>query len=246
MGIGGRIANDPTGMRPSGTKKQISINTFVKYARVPTPQASDATQCGERLHSNAKMLIQAVKRLPVPYSEGGPRGTPDTLASFVRVPTPRAQERAQHNSQDKGMALSRFVRVPTPRSEDSQCTGSHRGTPDTLTSFVRVPTPRAVMPSTMHQSKRGGLPQNLAIFVRVPTPRASKVTNETEEAWQIRKNAGKVHTPPLALAVAAGGQLNPTWVEFLMGWPLLWTSMEPLPPETWSAWRRAFGIESPD
>ena len=37
-----------------------------------------------------------------------------------------------------------------------------------------------------------------------------------------------------------GGQLNPTWVEWLMGWPLGWTSTEPMPQETWSAWQRAF------
>lgn len=43
-----------------------------------------------------------------------------------------------------------------------------------------------------------------------------------------------------------GGSLNPTWVEFLMGWPLLWTSMDPLPPETWAAWLRAFRIERPE
>lgn len=43
-----------------------------------------------------------------------------------------------------------------------------------------------------------------------------------------------------------GGSLNPTWVEFLMGWPLLWTSMEPLPPETWAAWQWAFRIALED
>jgi DNA (cytosine-5)-methyltransferase 1 len=26
-----------------------------------------------------------------------------------------------------------------------------------------------------------------------------------------------------------GGQLNPDWVEWLMGWPLYWTSLAPLP-----------------
>ncbi len=41
----------------------------------------------------------------------------------------------------------------------------------------------------------------------------------------------------------AGGQLNPTWVEWLMGWPLLWTSTEPMPLETWGAWASAFQSE---
>jgi hypothetical protein len=37
-----------------------------------------------------------------------------------------------------------------------------------------------------------------------------------------------------------GGQLNPTWVEWLMGWPLLWTSMEPMKARKFLAWQRAF------
>ena len=34
-----------------------------------------------------------------------------------------------------------------------------------------------------------------------PTPRAGKTTDETEEAWTLRRDAGKVSTPPLTLAV---------------------------------------------
>ncbi len=34
------------------------------------------------------------------------------------------------------------------------------------------------------------------------------------------------HAPPLSSKV--GGQLNPTWVEWLMGWPLGWTDLKPL------------------
>ncbi len=43
----------------------------------------------------------------------------------------------------------------------------------------------------------------------------------------------------------AGGQVNlsAAWVEWLMGWPLNWTCMEPMPSEAWDAWRRGFQIE---
>jgi len=34
-----------------------------------------------------------------------------------------------------------------------------------------------------------------------PTPRSGKTTDEKEESWQVRKDAGKVSTPPLTLAV---------------------------------------------
>jgi len=35
----------------------------------------------------------------------------------------------------------------------------------------------------------------------------------------------------------AGGQLNPTWVEWLMGWPIGWTSMEPITDIDWRDWK---------
>ena len=44
----------------------------------------------------------------------------------------------------------------------------------------------------------------------------------------------KRHTP--GLAVHAGGKLNPDWVEWIMGWPLGWTSLEPLPIESFEQW----------
>ncbi|MBU3748821.1 MAG: hypothetical protein FGM36_16355 [Burkholderiaceae bacterium] len=53
-----------------------------------------------------------------------------------------------------------------------------------------------------------------------PTPTAhnAKETNAPSEANR--------NTP--TLAAQAGGQLNPTWVEWLMGWPLGWTDLKPL------------------
>jgi hypothetical protein len=47
-------------------------------------------------------------------------------------------------------------------------------------------------------------------------------------------------------ATQAGGSLNPQFVEWLMGWPINWTSMEPLPLATMVAWQTAFQSESPD
>jgi hypothetical protein len=33
-----------------------------------------------------------------------------------------------------------------------------------------------------------------------------------------------------------GGSLNPSWVEWLMGWPINWTSLAPLSEERYLAW----------
>jgi len=81
-----------------------------------------------------------------------------------------------------------------------------------------------------------------------PTPRAGKTSDENQETWQKRADAGNVATPPLTLAVKmwpsptastggpepegktgrklatiVGGSLNPNWVEWLMGYPVGWT-----------------------
>ena len=38
-----------------------------------------------------------------------------------------------------------------------------------------------------------------------------------------------------------GGKLNPTWVEWLMGWPLGWTALEPLATDRFQRWLREHG-----
>jgi DNA (cytosine-5)-methyltransferase 1 len=63
-----------------------------------------------------------------------------------------------------------------------------------------------------------------------PTPRASDFKGATS-AEAMSKAAARGFNPNLPEATAAsvgGGQLNPTWVEWLMGWPLGWTDLKPL------------------
>lgn len=56
------------------------------------------------------------------------------------------------------------------------------------------------------------------------TPSASVV----EPKSTVVKLTGRKPTDPqVGLADQVGGSLNPTWVEWLMGWPLGWTDLEP-------------------
>ena len=48
-------------------------------------------------------------------------------------------------------------------------------------------------------------------------------------------------TDPNMGAIKAGGQLNPTWVEWLMGWPLGWTDLKPLATDRYRSWQRSHG-----
>ena len=60
-----------------------------------------------------------------------------------------------------------------------------------------------------------------SMLKKLPTPTAHDA-KDTGTA----PSEGKRNTPCLAYQV--GGKLNPTWVEWLMGWPLEWTDLKPL------------------
>ena len=66
----------------------------------------------------------------------------------------------------------------------------------------------------------GSLTMQVKTMHNWPTPTAhnAKETNAPSEANR--------NTP--TLTAQAGGKLNPTWVEWLMGWPLGWTDLKPL------------------
>ena len=63
-----------------------------------------------------------------------------------------------------------------------------------------------------------------------PTPTANMYKGSS--AAVIRKNGQDRSWQSLHYAVEQvtdiGGRLNPTWVEWLMGWPLGWTDLKPL------------------
>jgi hypothetical protein len=54
-------------------------------------------------------------------------------------------------------------------------------------------------------------------------------TTPTARMWKDNgKSPSELNRNSETLAVQAGGQLNPMWVEWLMGWPLGWTDLKPL------------------
>jgi len=80
-----------------------------------------------------------------------------------------------------------------------------------------------------------------------PTPTAC-MHKGSSEASLIRRDGQSRENDRLDHAVMAmdGGSLNPTWVEWLMGWPLQWTSLEPMPSALWVAWQTAFQTKEAD
>ena len=123
-------------------------------------------------------------------------------------PTPLATDGSKGGPNQKGgkgdLRLSSAVHYwPTPKANDAEKRGNFDVT-----------------------NPRNGLP---AAAKSWPTPVAS-MSKGSSPASLTRKSGADRSGDRLDHAVMAtdGGQLNPTWVEWLMGWPLGWTDLKPL------------------
>jgi hypothetical protein len=114
------------------------------------------------------------------------------------------------------------------------------------------PTPRSctAMGATITQEAVEKAPSrfpNLETVVAMrqwPTPQAFDCKGTIGgEDWKHR-NATREKGPKSSLTEAIGGSLNPPWVEWLMGWPIGWTALEPLATESFQRWLIAHGVNS--
>jgi DNA (cytosine-5)-methyltransferase 1 len=100
-----------------------------------------------------------------------------------------------------------------------------------LTMQVKWPTPM----STEHKANRqirenhqNGLTSAVLAkeIKKWPTPRTKGMCGGTG-SWDLL-NKNTTVQEARQMGAGNGGQLNPTWVEWLMGWPLGWTDLNPL------------------
>jgi len=136
---------------------------------------------------------------------------------------------------------------------------------DEIESGLWLGTPTARM-SERSESFRGDSHPTPAEFVRMwPTP----VHSEARQGLQIRREGKKgtqmslttavltwptptatdaikggivsVRPGAMGLSETLGGQLNPTWVEWLMGWTIGWTDLKPLETGKFQQWQPSHG-----
>jgi len=75
-----------------------------------------------------------------------------------------------------------------------------------------------------------------AFCQQFPTPNASDyIQRKTSKSWTEQGRTNYVLSNPEVTGVT-GGQLNPDWVELLMGYPLGWTKLDPLPIAEFNLW----------
>lgn len=117
-------------------------------------------------------------------------------------------------------------------------------------SLLRWQTPVAddSIPRKQGKFNSRGEPKLSAQVIRWPTPCAMEVAKDLQrhdaKRSLPRSIRGGGNGDNLSTAVArtqAGGQLNPTWVEWLMGWPIGWTELKPLETDKFLAWLRSHG-----
>ena len=134
---------------------------------------------------------------------------------------------------------------PTPRASEWKGGGyqvDRKGNVNlTLAGAVRLwPTPTAgdAKGGSGHLcgTKRDRWHPSLRVAVKLwPTP----LKRDARSVKWAKRAKGSEGGEPLVTAV--GGNLNPTWVEWLMGWPIGWTAFEPLAKARFRQWRRSHG-----
>ncbi len=152
----------------------------------------------------------------------GPNGS---HAIYLAGAVMLANQGAWPINQEEGYQIIRQQMWPTPRAQES------------------TESMEAIL---LRKQKHGSAQVNLTAAVKWreswPTPQAS----EARQGYQDRSRGKKGSQESLTTIVQGGkakevgGALNPTWVEWLMGWPLGWTSMECMQGLTWAAWQRAY------
>ena len=118
--------------------------------------------------------------------------------------------------------------VPTPNATDGSGGGARMenlspGHQKKLRDFAKTwPTPHGFSPDGRSNGPSGN---DLGRAVN----QSLKVATSTARDWRSGKASQATHDKNSRhLSEQIGGSLNPTWVEWLMGWPLGWTDLKPL------------------
>ena len=112
---------------------------------------------------------------------------------------------------------------PTPMAADSRGSSGRPapGKQVQLVDAVRWPTP-TVCGNYNRKGASASSGDGLATAV-------TKLATPTARDWRSGKASEATHAKnSRPLSEQIGGSLNPTWVEWLMGWPLGWTDLKPL------------------
>lgn len=212
----------------------------------PTPDARDSQPEGIEagLRRMAKYstcgLQTAVKAWPTPTATLGTKGgriTPrkgseggtliEAVSARTTWPTPRANDGGKRGNFDltnprNGLAAAAKL-WPTPQAQDAKQNGPR------LNSAAVMLGQAVIFPESIAERERE----------TIPTP----CSTDWKGSMKDGQRRGQL-TDPAHGVIPPGGALNPTWVEWLMGWPLGWTDCAVSATDRCQQWCALHGIAS--
>ena len=208
---------------------------------LPTPLASLATNGGpnQRDSSGRPGLQMAARMWPTPKAHE-PGMSAKTTGRHVTKSTHLTTQVALA----EGMINPSTGKMwPTPKASAA---GPDFAKMDRSATGISLATAVAMMPTpTVHGNyNRKGMSKNsgdgLATFVaKFPTPCAQDAKNSTLPVSL--RDRDSIPGYLLTNGEQPGGQLNPDWVEWLMGWPVGWSQLSKLTPKNYENWRAKNG-----
>ena len=208
---------------------------------IPTPTACNAPNKGSNTRGPKSLMDVAstgwMPGMMWPTPRAGKTGaeTPESwLARYAagKVSTP---------------PLGLAVKFATPQARDFRTGESNRWdnprrSRNLNDQIAKFPTPMSRDWKDSGSSQGNRKSPNLGTIASMyPTPRTKGMCGGTGSFRKMKDLEAKgIITPDERRQMTAGngGQLNPTWVEWLMGWPLEWTALKPLAMGKYLLWRQ--------
>lgn len=217
-----------SGLNGGSNSRRAFINRDPELAAVlkfPTPTARDAD--GRQSRKPPERVRVTVTGLPEADRESG-SGRQLSLAQAANVATQRRATMwpTPVKGEDRAAAYTKET------SWEHFNTGKHQVHLAQAVRDVRMwPTP-----VTIGLRGGSGAPKDLNDRIHGKT----KLPSPTSQNG-LRGGSGSEHHPGKWQHPGHSeyGELNPEWVEWIMGWPIGWTSLEPLPPEAMKWWLSA-------
>lgn len=141
----------------------------------------------------------------------------------------------RRNGSKAQMDLQTYVRMwPTPKAA-----GNRNSRAALIDEKGNGKKPSGLALEQAVEVSMGILPRELTTIDELP-PKYRVMPTPNARDWRSGKGRQENgHSPQLPEVL--GGQLNPTWVEWLMGWPLGWTDLKPLAMDKFQQWLEQHG-----
>ena len=164
-------------------------------------------------------------------------GTP---TATMRVRSERFRAGRTPNPAELALATQTGKLWPTPTARDYKGANSmehltregknnHTGQLANAVKLWPTPTARSWASPSQTETKQGGVDLQTAVLFPTPTTGASLCGgSNTYKSLKALEESGEITAEERrSMAAGNGGQLNPDWVEAMMGFPHGWTELEP-------------------